>query len=150
MLKNAGKYLGDPTVVSELVRGFVSRVVGLRATWHESGGAADPTEEIRQLVRDMGDVFLGRDARYVPQPFNARHRLGVMIRVALSSGDKDPGEAFFDLLARCALQSSIDLDAGKPAAQVQAELEVKVQAAIEFLLGRSQPAAWTDGEKATP
>ena len=137
-----GRYLGDPAVVSELVRGFAAHILTLRSEWHAAPDdeKIDPTEEIQQLGVKLGDVFLGRDARYVPQPFNAPNRLGAVMR-ALVPTSGDPGAAFFEWLALQVVRAAMELEAGGDEAGVRAQLESITSDVIERLLGRTSVSA---------
>lgn len=130
----AGRYLGDQTVVNALVREFVSGVVNLRARWNETG--EDPTEAIEAAARKCGDIVLGRDASFAPQPYNARHRLGVVIRqvIDVKDGD-DPGYALFEFLARTALATSIQIESGADQEEAGQQLEAVVEQAVKVILG---------------
>lgn len=133
-----GNDLADPAVVSDLVRGFVSHILILRSEWHEAPDdeKIDPTEEIEDLARKLGDVFLGRHPGYVPQPFNAPLRLGVLMRHLVPTKG-DPGRAFFDWLALQVVKAAIEMELGAAEADVQRELETIVADFIARLLGPS-------------
>jgi hypothetical protein len=74
--------LGVLSVVSWLVRHFVQDVLKIRAAWHAGEpGARDPLASIEVEARQLGDIFLGRDARFDAQPWNTDNRLGMVMRV---------------------------------------------------------------------
>jgi hypothetical protein len=133
-----GNDLSDSAVVSDLVRGFVSHILILRSEWHEAPDdeKIDPTEEIEDLARKLGDVFLGRHPGYVPQPFNAPHRLGVLMRHLVPTTG-DPGQAFFDWLALQTVRASLEVEAGGDEAAVLEQLDTIVADFIARLLGPS-------------
>lgn len=133
-----GRYLGDPTVVNALVREFVAGVLNLRARWNETG--EDPTAQIEAEARRCGDIVLGRDPSFTKQPYNARHRLGVVIGQAIDvkAGD-DPGYALFEFLAREALGCSISMESGEDPEKVGQALDKLIGRAINLVLGVGVP-----------
>lgn len=135
--QSQGRYLGDPAVVNRLVRDFAQRVLELRSRWHESGGAADPTEHIEALCRSYGDIFLGRDKSYVAQPFNAPNRLGVVMRLLVKPGPEfdDPGVAFFNWFALQVLHAAVELEGGTAEDYVKRELDAVTRDVVGRLLG---------------
>lgn len=135
-----GRYLGDPAVVSELVRGFASHILTLRAEWHlaPDDEKIDPTEEIEQLGAALGDVFLGRNASYVAQPFNAPNRLGVLMRGLVPTAG-EPGAAFFAWYALQVVKASIEMEKGGDEEAVFQQLEAITSDVVERLLGRNTP-----------
>lgn len=135
----AGDYLGDPRVVDQLVRDFMTAVFSSRADWHQDGDDAGATGKITLLCKKYGDVFMGRSNVYSAQPWNSPHRLGAYLRAAVEdSGDfEDMGEAYFHFLAVQALNASIALEQETMTEdQVKAGMTEVVEDAVEVLLGR--------------
>lgn len=134
-----GNYLGDPTVVEQLVRDFMTGIFSARAAWHADSDGKAAEDRIDHLCKQYGGIFMGESHAHVPMAWNSPHRLGSFIRatVADHADFGSPGEAYFHFLALQALQASIALEQETMGEQeVQAELTTVVQDAVEVLLGR--------------
>lgn len=136
---SGGNYLGDASVVEQLVRDFMSVVFSERAKWHGSGDGDAANGRIADICRSYGAVFMGESSAYVAQPWNSVHRLGTYLRAVVPDvGDfSSPGEAYFNFLAVQALNASIAIESGEVhEGQVKAELGEVVSDAVDVLLGR--------------
>ncbi len=133
-----GNYLGDPVVVDQLVRDFMSEVFSARAAWHESGDGAAAEARIGHLCKQYGAVIVGQGAGHVAQPWNSPSRLGAMLRVLVehSADFENPGEAYFHFLAVQALNAAISLESGANEEEVKRSMSEVVADAVDVILGR--------------
>ncbi|CAG9168149.1 hypothetical protein [Cupriavidus pinatubonensis] len=131
--------LGQLAVVSRLVREFVQRVLETRAAWHKGEpGAADPLAVYLEDARRMGNIFLGRDARYHAQPWNSIRRLGITLRVLLPEETEhygDPGTALFMWLATQAATAAAAIETGQSEDVIRRKLDAVVDDVTQRLLG---------------
>lgn len=139
-LAAAGKpSLGQLDVVSRLVRDFIQRVLDIRAAWHAGDERArDPVALYTEDARRMGDVFMGRDARFDAQPWNSMRRLGITLRVLLPDETEhygDPGTALFMWLATQAASAAAEIESGKSEQELRAKLAAVVDDVAQRLLG---------------
>ncbi|NPT60338.1 hypothetical protein [Paraburkholderia elongata] len=131
--------LGDLAVVSRLVRGFVKYVLDTRAAWHAGeAGVRYPLAIIEVEARQLGDIFLGRDARFDAQPWNTDRRLGMVLTVLLPDETKhygDPGAALFMWLAAQTADAAEDIEQGGDEVDARGRLDRIVTDVTERLLG---------------
>lgn len=139
---SSGNYLGDPKVVDQLVRDFMSVVFSERAKWHEGGDGKAAEARINEVCASYGKVFMGQSPAYVAMPWNSEHRLGAYLRAVVpDAGDYDnPGEAYFQFLAVQALNAAIAVEEGVSEEQIKSELTDVVNDAVDVLLGRKAGA----------
>ena len=123
----------------ELVRRFVVSVLNVRSKFHAGiGNARDPLATIEAEARRMGDIVLGRDALYGPQPWQNVSLLGAQLKVLLPNETKhygDPGCALFMWLANQALKASAALDEGSTEESVKANLRAVVEDVVSRVTG---------------
>lgn len=138
--------LGDAAVVADLVREFVDNVFTIdhefRTGMTESGLPVPPTgpspeENIRDMAKSYGDIFMGRDPAYEPTEFHRPGRLGAYLRHAVDSikGDDDPGQGYFEFLALQVVRCARSLENGMAPEQAGPMLQSIMQDAVNRLLG---------------
>lgn len=138
-----GNYLGDPALVDQLVRDFMSVIFSTRAQFHEDGDAQGAEARISEMCRRYGSIFMGESQAYSSMPWNAPHRLGAYLRATVEdvADYPTPGEAYFNFLAVQALNAAIALEQeAMPEAEVQSGLADVVADAVDVLLGRKPGA----------
>lgn len=136
-------YLGDPTVVDQLVRDFMSVVFSTRAQYHQDGDDAGAEHRIADMCRRYGEIFMGDSKAHVAMPWNAPHRLGAYLRATVEDANDygSPGEAYFNFLAVQALNAAIALEQeAMSEVEVQSGLSDVVADAVDVLLGRKPGA----------
>ena len=133
-----GNYLGDPAVVDQLVRDFMSEVFSARAAWHQSSDDAAAEQRVLHLCKQYGAVIMGEGSAHVAQPWNSPHRLGAMLRVLVEDAADfaSPGEAYFHFLAVQALNAAIALESGSGEDDVKRQMSEVVVDAVDVILGR--------------
>lgn len=133
-----GNYLGDPVVVDQLVRDFMSEVFSARAAWHESGDGAAAEARIGHLCKQYGTVIMGESKAHVAQPWNSPQRLGAMLRALVEDASEfaSSGEAYFHFLAVQALNAAIGLESGANEEEVKRSMSEVVADAVDVILGR--------------
>lgn len=131
--------LGQLAVVSGMVRAFIQRVLDIRAAWHAGDERArDPIALYTEDARRMGDVFMGRDARFDAQPWNSMRRLGITLRVLLPDEAEhygDPGTGLFMWLATQASAAAAEIEGGQPEQELRAKLDAVADDVTQRLLG---------------
>lgn len=130
-------------IVDRCVRHFVGEVLELHSGFLQSSGS--PADSARALAglegiaRQLGDVFLGRDARFDAQPFNTPARLGSVLKVLVPEETVhygDPGAALFMWLANQTLLAARLQGTGKLSeAQARERLDGVVRDVVARLLG---------------
>jgi hypothetical protein len=89
-------------------------------------------------ARLLGDIFLGRDARFDAQPWNTDNRLGMVLRVLLPEETKDygdPGSGLFMWLALQALNTAAFIEQGGDEAEARERLDGIADDVTARLLG---------------
>lgn len=138
-----GNYLGDASVVEQLVRDFFSVVFSERAKFHESGNAEAAQNRIAEICKSYATVFMGESDAYAAQPWNSPHRLGTFLRATLPDVARyaSPGIAYFNFLAVQALNAAIALEEGHMTEdEVKAGMTEVLDDAVDVLLGRKAGA----------
>jgi hypothetical protein len=123
----------------KLVRDYVAFVLRVKNDFGAGLEAArDPLTSIEAEARRMGDVILGRDPSYGPQPWQNVSKLGAQLKVLLPKETKhygDPGFALFMWLANQALKASTALDQGAAEESVRARLGSVVDDVVGRIVG---------------
>ncbi|MFL5900974.1 MAG: hypothetical protein ACJ75S_07220 [Solirubrobacterales bacterium] len=101
--RRSGHSLALLSDVSRMVNEFAGGVFLTRAKWHAGDAIAkDPLSLMRLDAKRCGDIILGRDPTWAPQPWNDERRLGVTLRLLLPAETAeygDSGTALFMWLA---------------------------------------------------
>ena len=135
-------YLGSPSVIDGLVRQYAADVVNIR----KRQNAEELTDEEAQaavigLAQDAGAIVLGKNPEYKPMKWNNERRLGVVLRTHYPDGDRfdSPGTAAFVWLANQVLTAAMEIELGRPDAELQAELNEVFGPFVRVMLGAHLP-----------
>lgn len=109
-------YLGDPDVVDQLLRDFLTASLSL-LTEVETGdvSADDAPAKLVDLAKSYAAIFLGESKAYVAQPWNSPDRLGLFLRAKKPPHLEDydrPADAYFAAIGTAAIEHAQAVDAG--------------------------------------
>lgn len=94
--------LGSPTVIDGLLRGYAGRLIDMRTDVHnETSTVAELKAKIEAEATTLADIFMGKDAHYVPSNWNSPDGLGAYI-AANAEGAGSPDDAAKALFLRFA------------------------------------------------
>lgn len=109
--------LGAPAVVESLLRGFLGRVVEIRAAYNaDEMDGPESAQAINDAAAQYARIFMGGDGDYGAMPWNSPAQLGA--HLSATGYDPDPArscESFFlkaagDLVANMALHEDGKMD----------------------------------------
>lgn len=140
-------YLGDPDVVDQLVRGYLSSCLSLLSNFEDGtvGNVDDASGKLLALALKTAAVFMGEDPNYVAQPWNSPNRLGFYLRALKPPHMEDyarPADAYFAAIGTAAIQHSIAQSNGEISELESKEgLDMIRNDAIAALLGVREGAS---------
>lgn len=143
-------YLGDPRVVDQLVRDFLSTSISVNEQFQT--GAIDGAAAEAQLVdlaKRYASIFLGEVRGYVAQPWNSPRRLEFFLRAKKPPHLEDharAADAYFACHGTAAIMLAMRADQNELSeAEVQHELTVIRNQMVRALLG----IEWTEHLRAS-
>lgn len=110
----SSNYLGDPAVVDQLVRDFMSSCVSINVDFQ--GGEIDEGEAGEKLVelsKRYASIFLGESKAYVPMPWNSPRRLDFYVRAMQPPHLEDyerATDAYFAAIGTAVIQIAMRID----------------------------------------
>lgn len=133
-------YLGDATVVHQLVSDFANKVMATYHKFLEGSSAAEPVQqEIDKICHEYGDILMGRNPAYEIAPWQGeRMRMKILVSIPGSKYEDDPGEAFFRHTAVQCVKASIALAKGMPEQKVGRHLNEILDDTRDRILGTVQ------------
>jgi len=120
------RYLGNAAVVHEFVGHFANDVMRSYDGYLAARvPAAEAQAQIKDLVKEYGGAFMGRDPRYEIAPWQGVKLRQMVMRLLESKylPDTDCGEQFFNNLALQCVKCCIGLSKGYPEEEVGENLK---------------------------